>query len=166
MSDNSDYSEEVEVALDEDDQNDDADIADANITDDILSDNYDLDDSLSNQLIYGPLRSLNVRDNNHIIFKIENPAHRKTSHVIQLPEATEAAGIRASQIERGSRVFTNIKNLKCPIKMAWKEFLDRRNPLILERVVEEKPESGYYIVEHWRVREMVYLNWANNDELI
>ncbi len=161
MSDNSDYSEEAEVALDETDQNDDADVADAAETDDAMPDIDEAD-----AMVYGSLKSLNIRDSNHMIYKIQNPAQRKTSHIIQLSEATEAVGIRASQIERGSRVFTSTKNLKCPIKMAWKEFLDRRNPLILERVVEEHSESGYYIVEHWLVREMTYLNWANNDELL
>lgn len=161
MSDNSDYSEEAEIALDEADQNDDADIADAAEPDDNMPDIDEAD-----AMVYGSLKSLSIRDSNHMIYKIRNPEQRKTSHVIQLSEATEAVGIRASQIERGSRVFTNTKNLKCPIKMAWKEFLDRRNPLILERIVEEKPESGYYVVEHWLVREMTYLNWSNNDELL
>ncbi len=162
MSDSSEYSGEAEVALDEADQNDDADIADE--ADEAGED--DIDTEEADPVVYGPLKSLAIRDSNHLIYRILDPAQRKTSNVIQLHEATEAVGIRASQIERGSRVFTDVKNLKCPIKMAWKEFIDRQNPLILERVVEERPEAGYNIVEHWPVREMTYFGTANFSELM
>lgn len=38
--------------------------------------------------------------------------------------------------------------------MARKEFYDRKNPLILERVIEQR--GNVYRVEHWKVREMTF----------
>jgi hypothetical protein len=148
--DDTNLSETSEPDLDEIDQNDDAD-ADADA--EALGDNDDVDDDLD--LIYGPLRTLKIRDGDHIQISIVPDSERITSHIISLPEFTEATGIRASQIERGSQVFTDCTGLKRPIAMAHKEFRDRKNPLILERKIETR--GNVHIVEHWKVREMTHI---------
>lgn len=149
MEDDVDLSEDSEPELDEVDQNDDieAEIGEIEI---------ELEDE--EEIIYGPLRPLKIRDGDHIKIIIVPDEDRITSNVINLPELTEATGIRASQIERGSQVFTDTVGMTDPIKMAHKEFRDRKNPLILERVVETHGNIHY--VEHWKVREMTYTYMA------
>jgi DNA-directed RNA polymerase subunit K/omega len=93
-------------------------------------------------------------DENHRIVKVVHPDKRKTSEIIQDTELTEAIGIRASQIENGAPVFTDVSGITDPISMAIKEFADRRNPLILERPLEKT--DTYKLVEHWKVRQMIF----------
>lgn len=139
-----DYSSDEVPELDEADQIDDADlITDA---DDDISD--DEDDELN---IIG---SLHKGDSNHTNIIIVPDSERITSDVIQKQEIVEAIGVRASQIEEGSPVFTDVTGLTDPISMSWKEFKDRKSPLILERIVAEYPAEFTYHVEHWKVREM------------
>ena len=94
--------------------------------------------------------SLNVEDANHRVIFIVRDEDRITSNIIQWSEAVEAIGIRASQIESGSSIFTDVDGLDDPIEMAKKEFYDRQSPLILERPLN--PERS--VVEQWKVREM------------
>jgi hypothetical protein len=96
----------------------------------------------------------NVKDRNHKIIKIVPNDKRISSNYIQRPEMTEAIGTRVSQIEQGSPVFTDVSGYTDPILMAKKEFVDRRNPLILERAMYDTPTES--IVEHWLVREMTF----------
>jgi len=146
MSDSEDEISDGEVPeLDEADQNDDIDLVEDNDDDDISEE----DDELSTQTI-------KKGDSNHTNIIIIPDSSRTTSDVIQKQEITEAIGVRASQIEGGSPVFTDVVGLTDPIQMAWKEFRDRKNPLILERVVAEFPSEYTYHVEHWRVREMTF----------
>jgi DNA-directed RNA polymerase subunit K/omega len=95
-----------------------------------------------------------IKDRNHKIIKIVPADERISSNRIQRPEMTEAIGIRASQIERGSPVFTDVTGYTDPILMARKEFVDRKNPLILERALHDTPTEA--IVEHWVVRDMTF----------
>ena len=44
-------------------------------------------------------------------------------------------GIRATQISQGAPVFTDIKNITNPIKMAEKELIDNRCPLYVKRYI-------------------------------
>lgn len=138
-----------ENELDELDQNDDID-ADALDQDADAED----DDDEEEEFIYGPLRTLKIRDGDHITIRVVPPETRRTSNVICDNEFAEATGIRASQIERGAPVFTNVDGMTDPIKMAHKEFYDRKNPLLLERIVEQR--GSVYYVEHWRVRDMTF----------
>lgn len=147
-----------ELDLDEEDQNDNADeIPETNVE----TVDADADDDVGQRdrdksAVYGPLQTLKIRDGDHIEIIVVDPEERITSNIITDPEFTEATGIRAAQIEQGTPVFTDVTGLTDPIKMAHKEFYDRKNPLILERVIEQR---GYtYYVEHWIVREMTYLS--------
>lgn len=140
-------SESSEPELDEIDQNDDVDAGE-------LVGVLDIDEEDDQDMIYGPLRPLKMRDGDHINIVVVPNVDRITSNFISLPEFTEATGIRASQIERGSHIFTDVTGMADPIKMAHKEFRDRKNPLILERVIETNGNIVY--VEHWKVRDMTY----------
>jgi hypothetical protein len=148
-------SDTSEPELDEHDQNDDAD-AEPDDDDNEFGDDMDEDD-----MIYGPLRTLKIRDGDHIHIQIVPDEQRKTSNIMSLPEFAEATGIRASQIERGAHVFTDVAGLRDPRKMAHKEFRDRRSPLLLERKIETR--GNIHIVEHWRVREMTYIHNETDD---
>lgn len=146
MSDEEGYSSDEAPELDEEDQNDNIDL----VTEINEDDESDEDDDSQ---IYGKLRN---GDTNHTNIIIVPDSERITSDIIQKQEIVEAIGIRASQIEDGAPVFTETTGLTDPISMAWKEFRDRQNPLILERVIAERPFEFIYEVEHWKVREMTY----------
>jgi DNA-directed RNA polymerase I, II, and III subunit RPABC2 len=92
---------------------------------------------------------------NRRILQVVNRDDRKTSEIIQLTELVEAIGIRTTEIERGSPVFTDYDGLSDPIEIARKEFYDRKSPLILQRQVGID-KNGVIYVEEWPVREMTY----------
>lgn len=92
------------------------------------------------------------KDDNHRVIHIIPDNERTTSHILQHFEKTEAIGIRISQIEDGSPVFTDVTGLTSPIDMAHKEFNDGKNPLILQREVRRTEFESW--VELWKVREM------------
>lgn len=93
-------------------------------------------------------------DEHHRIIEIVPPDQRITSEIIQLSEMVEAVGIRISQIEQGSPVFTDVTGLNNPIDQAKKELFDRCSPLILSRALIKEP--SYWLVEEWKVREMTF----------
>jgi hypothetical protein len=97
---------------------------------------------------------LDKQDKNYRIVRVVRDENRITSDVIQLPELVEAVGIRASAIENGCVVLTDVEGLANPIDMAKLEFYRRMSPLILQRVL--KKTEYYLIVEFWRVREMQF----------
>lgn len=93
-------------------------------------------------------------DNKHYLRRIIPPDERCSSHIIQFSEMVEAIGIRITQIESGSPVFTDVSGYSNPIDMAKKEFIDRRNPLLLIREMQRNGNISY--VEEWKVREMTF----------
>lgn len=101
-----------------------------------------------------PINLINENDSNHRINYIVSKEKRITSETIQWPEMVEAIGIRASQIENGAPVFTDVSGFTDPILMAKKEFFDRQSPLILRRSLKKTP--SYCIIEHWKVRKMAF----------
>ena len=88
-------------------------------------------------------------DNTHKTVFVVPDDERITSNIIQLYEITAVISERASQIENGSPVFIDIKNLTNPKDIAKAEFKQRKSPFILERHVGDS-------VEHWKVREMTF----------
>lgn len=140
-------SDSDENDLDEIDQNDDIDAIEDEAAD-------PGEEEEPEETVYGPLRTLKIRDGDHKTIIVIPPGERRTSNIINDYEFTEAVGIRASQIERGAPVFTEVVGLNNPIAMARKEFYDRKNPLILERIVDQ--HNQVYRVEHWKVREMTF----------
>jgi len=144
----SDLDSEEVPELEEGDRIDD----DALVEDDI--DELDIVDDEEEQKELEKVLVSELKDRNHKIVRIIPNDERISSNRIQRPEMTEAIGIRVSQIEQGSPVFTDVKGYTDPILMAKKEFVDRKNPLILERALQESPTEA--LVEHWLVREMTY----------
>jgi DNA-directed RNA polymerase subunit K/omega len=97
---------------------------------------------------------INEEDENHRIVRVLRKDKRITSEIIQWPEMVEAIGIRASQIEQGSPVLTDVSGYTDPIDMAKKEFIDRASPLIIQRCLKKTPT--HLIVEWWKVRKMTF----------
>jgi DNA-directed RNA polymerase subunit K/omega len=109
-------------------------------------------DEPESEKLFDSVILLNEQDDNHRVVVVVPDEERVTSDIIQWSECVEAVGIRASQIENGAPVFTDVSGLSDPIDMAWKEFHDRKSPLILERHL--KVTRTKRIVEHWKVAEM------------
>lgn len=97
---------------------------------------------------------IDEKDDNHKIIRVIADSDRITSEIIQLNEMAEAIGIRISQIENGAPILTDVSGYKSPIEMAKKEFIDRQNPLIVQRRLQTFPTED--LVEHWKVRDMVF----------
>lgn len=100
--------------------------------------------------------TLDNRDDNHRTVMIVPPEERITSDIIQLPEMTEAIGIRISQIENGMQVMpgVNVEGMTSAIEMAQKEFLENKNPLILRRIIQQR--GNIVIAEDWEVCKMAH----------
>lgn len=81
---------------------------------------------------------------------ITDPYKRITSNVLSLAEYTAYIGIRTSQIENGSCVYTSIANLDNPYDIAVKELLDRRSPAVVIRKISNTT------VEVFKISEMTY----------
>jgi DNA-directed RNA polymerase subunit K/omega len=110
---------------------------------------YDETEELPHKII-----GIDEQDNNHKIIRVVSKSDRVTSEVIQLTEMTEAIGIRCSQIENGAPVLTDVSGYINPIDMAKKEFIDRKNPLIIQRILKQSDKE--LLVEHWKVRNMIF----------
>jgi len=86
---------------------------------------------------------------------------RITSDILQLDELTEAIGIRATQIENNAPVCVpteEYEGLTSPIDIATREFMLKKNPLIVERIVRTVGNIQY--IERWKVRNMGWpANW-------
>jgi len=101
------------------------------------------------------LQATHIQEPRRCIIRILPDDKRQTSEMIQIPEMTEAIGIRISQIEHGAPCFAkDTTGLTSPIDMARKEFFERQSPLKLQRQLGEK--SGISLVEEWKVREMTF----------
>lgn len=77
-----------------------------------------------------------------------NPDDRVTSEVMTRFELCEIVSIRAKQLEKGHKVFTDIGELTNPIDIAKKEVVDKKCPLSIVRMITDK------VAEKWQVNEM------------
>jgi DNA-directed RNA polymerase subunit K/omega len=73
---------------------------------------------------------------------------RITSDVLSKYELVELINIRATQISKGNRVFTDITGLRDPVSMAKKEIYDNQCPLLVKR------HLGNNLYEIWNPNEM------------
>lgn len=80
--------------------------------------------------------------------KVTAPHLRITSDVMTKSEFAEVIGIRTTQIERGSAVFTDVGGLCDSYNIAVKELYDRKSPLFIVR------QTGMYTQEEWGCNEM------------
>ena len=108
------------------------------------------------ELDLNPMDDIIISDSNHDKIIIINEGDKITSNILQLPEMCEAIGIRASQIEVGSPIFTDYGTLNNPIDIAKKEFFDRKTPVLLQRITHVNEEEGITYAEIFKVREMTY----------
>ncbi len=98
------------------------------------------------------LNEIDMTDKHHLITYIIPEEQRITSQILTLEEFTEAVGIRATQIERGAPVFTDVTGYSDPIEMAKKEIFDGRCPLKLVREMKQLENSRW--VEVWKINDM------------
>lgn len=73
---------------------------------------------------------------------------RVTSDVLSKYEIVELINIRATQISKGNRPFTDVKGLRNPNDMAKKEIFDNQCPLLIKRHI------GNNKYEIWNPNEM------------
>lgn len=155
MDDEDEYEAEVDdIDDDEEDEEEDDEDEDEEGDEEGSDIDYDIEVKEPKGAINSVIKTINIVDNNH---KIVNPipkSEHKSSHIIQFTELVEAIGIRISQIERGSPVFTDVTGYTSPIAMSKKEFFDRKSPLKLVRSIESGDQK--IEVEKWNVREMTF----------
>jgi DNA-directed RNA polymerase subunit K/omega len=132
-----------EKKIEIDDSTDDADT-----TDDKKEEDVDYDDGVhDDNTCPVPEEDLHSSEYYRRI-KIVSPEDRITSDIMTLFEFSEVIGIRASQIEKGSQVFTDVRDISSARDMAIKELFDRRSPLVIIR------QTGLFEQEHWKCNEM------------
>ena len=77
-----------------------------------------------------------------------------TNNILTEYEYSKCIGLRASQIEKGGKIFTNYDNLSNPIDIAVKEFKEKKTPLVLVRHIRNEDDKK--IVEKWDLSKMSY----------
>ena len=115
---------------------------------DPLDDIYDKFHDFDNKIkfhIYDPDKYVN---NIHNEITIVSPSMRRSSEVITKYEFTDVVSNRAKHIENGGRVFVEIEDESCPIKIAEKEIRLKKCPLTIRRLISAN------IAELWNVNEM------------
>lgn len=132
--------EELYAELEEEDPDAIAEVA-APLPDDLEVD-YIANEAAENQL--------------HRNIIVIDPKLRRTSNMLTEYELTGIITTRAAQIETHATVLTNVDGLDDAEAMAWKEFRDKRCPLVLQRKVGERVIDGklteYY--EYFDVNDM------------
>jgi DNA-directed RNA polymerase subunit K/omega len=96
--------------------------------------------------IYDPDKFTNITHKEITIIPSQS---RRTSDLITKYEYTEVISIRAKQIENGSKVFIDIKDMQNPIEIAENEVKQRQCPLSIRRMLSDK------IAEIWEVNELI-----------
>jgi len=76
------------------------------------------------------------------------PEDRRTSEVMTKFELCEVISIRAKQLEKSNKVFTDVGDITDPLEMAKKEIIDKKCPLSIVRMLTDK------IAEKWHVNEL------------
>ena len=99
---------------------------------------------------------INLNNNSVKKKKIVNDADRITSNYVTKYELTRAITYRITQIERGSKYFTNIGDIKNPKQIAIKEVIDRKTPIIIEREIDIDEVNNISYCERWKLNEMAY----------
>jgi DNA-directed RNA polymerase I, II, and III subunit RPABC2 len=74
---------------------------------------------------------------------------RITSEIMTLAEYTRVLSERAKQIENGSPIFITLNNETNPIKIAEREIIEKKCPMMLTRKITR------HIIENYNINEMV-----------
>lgn len=125
---NNDYINDNDEDEDPDEVDDDYDKLDNEFEDEEIDEDYNYNEDNIHYID-------NELDNDSKIQYIIKSDDRITSNILTIYEITELIGIRATQISQGSPIFTDIKNISNPIKMAEKELIDNRCPLYVKRYI-------------------------------
>lgn len=80
--------------------------------------------------------------------------NRSTINILTEYEYTQCISIRASEIERGHKIFTDYKGLDNPIAIAKKEFNEGNTPMSLIRIIKYK--DNVQIIDKWDISKMSY----------
>lgn len=132
-----------ELSDDEDDKN----IKKDKLDDDEDEDNDEIedDDDVNDALT-------EIEMNNIVEEIFVEPNDRITSNIITEFEFSKIIGIRATQIQDGSKIYVDIGNLTNPIEIARKEIFNNKCPLSIKRFI------GIYdnkkLFEVWNVNEL------------
>lgn len=145
-----------EIEVDVEDDFDVGEISDeeviADFEDDDIEDYRDLEGKALKFKNSAISKNIDLTDEMHCILYVVPDSDRETSQIMTLEEMTEAVGIRATEIENGAPVFTDVTGLSCPIAMARKEILDGKSPYKVVREVGLR--KGGKEVEIWKINEM------------
>ena len=120
--------------------------------DDIIEEEPDLEESVFSNITnikykkYDPMSITNV---SHVTINIVPNHLRRTSDIITKYEYTEVISVRAKQIEKGSKIFIDIKNLSNPISIAKRELEEKKCPLSIRRMLT------YDSAEIWTANELI-----------
>lgn len=90
---------------------------------------------------------------------VVHPDNRRTSHILSKYEMTEIVSIRATQISQHNNCMVDITGLDDPIKMAKRELMMRKSPLVLRRIVGDRRDENGEIrtyCEFWSPSEMQF----------
>lgn len=146
--------EYIEEDLD-DNFEDDIEIDKKNDEDDedeiIEKDDIENEDILKKQF---EIENEDINEKNNLIY-IVPPNQRITSEKLSDYEIAELINIRATNISKGGRIFTDISGLTDPIEMAKKELIDRKCPLYIKRQLGYVDDILY--IEKWSPNEMIFI---------
>lgn len=101
---------------------------------------------------------LSMFDNNVSVKKkiIIKDSDKITSNKATKYEITRALTFRITQIERGSEYFIDSSNLNNAKDIAKKEIIERKTPIIIERIVDLDKKNNIAYCERWKLNEMAY----------
>lgn len=97
---------------------------------------------------------------------VVKPENRRTSHILSKFEMTEIVSIRTAQIAQTGQAMVDIGDLDDPVKIAKKELMMRRCPLILRRevgrVYNAENNTLTTKIETWLPSEMQFATTYND----
>lgn len=125
-----DTKSEVTEITETDDAEEELDLPELEHVSDALKERYEFTPQLFDEIVY------------------RRPEDRVTSEVMSKFEYTEAISIRAQQLQKGGKPFTDVGELTDPLEIAEKEIKDKRCPLDVVRMITDK------IGEKWHINEL------------
>ena len=126
---------------------------DGSISDEEINDELDIVYDIEDEEIISDIFNSNTSVKKKYII---NDADRTTSNRVTKYELTRAITYRITQIERGSKYFINTGNLNTATDIAKKEVMERKSPIIIERVIDLDKKLNIVYCERWKLNNMAY----------
>ena len=126
---------------------------DDSISDEEINDELDIVYDIEDEEIISDIFNTNTSVKKKYII---NDADRTTSNRVTKYELTRAITYRITQIERGSKYFINTGNLNTATDIAKKEVMERKSPIIIERVIDLDKKLNIVYCERWKLNNMAY----------